>query len=176
MALIRLDDQTVPVEGPAAEHRPIPCHRCGVCCERWQPLLSAADAARLAGFLGMAVGRFLGEYTGSYPFDDEQRLLRQSEGRCVFLRFAAEGGAVRAACAVHPARPRVCRDWAAGLDRKECVQGLTRFSTDGTVALNVLYPQPDDRWRFRAALAGWPCAAGPAGSGTEAGTDADGRA
>ena len=132
---------------PAA--REIPCHRCGVCCERWQPLLTAADAARLAAHLGLTLGAFHTAYTSPYPFDDEQRLLRQEDGRCVFLRSEADG---RAACAVHPARPQVCHDWSAGLDKQECVQGLERFADPaGLIQLEDLYPGPADRAAFARA-------------------------
>ena len=128
----------------------IPCHRCGVCCERWQPLLTPADATRLAAHLGLAIDAFHHAYTSPYPFDDEQRLLRQEDGRCVFLRYEADG---RSACAVHPARPQVCRDWSAGLDKKECVQGLERFADPaGLIQLQDLYPGPADHAAFvRAA-------------------------
>lgn len=135
---------------PASEAAPIPCHRCGVCCERWQPLLSPADAERLAGHLGMALERFLRAYTSSYPFDDERWLLRREGAGCVFLRYEDRGDR-RASCAVHAARPDVCRGWAAGLDKKECVQGLERFAdAAGVVALDVLYPSDTDRKEFEA--------------------------
>ncbi len=133
-------------EGGAA----VPCHRCGLCCERWQPLLTLEDAARLAGHLGLASGAFLEVYTEPYPFDDEQRLLRREGGRCVFLRYEADG---RATCAVHPARPQVCRDWAAGLDKQECVRGLARFAApDGLIRIDDLYPGPEDRAAFTRAV------------------------
>lgn len=129
---------------------PAPCHRCGVCCERWQPLLTPADAARLAAHLGLTPADFHRRFTAPYPFDDEQRLLQQEDGHCVFLRWA-EG---RAACAVHTARPGVCRAWAAGLDKKECVQGLARFAgADGLIQIGDLYPDADDRAEFLRAVA-----------------------
>ena len=141
--------------------REIPCHRCGVCCERWQPLLTPADAARLATHLGLSLDAFHIAYTSPYPFNDEQRLLRQEESHCVFLRYEADG---RSACAVHAARPQVCREWSAGLDKKECVQGLKRFTDPaGLIQLQDLYPGPADRAAFvRAARSSHATASIPA--------------
>jgi uncharacterized protein len=135
---------------PAAEPTPIPCHRCGVCCERWQPLLTPVDAERLAGHLAMTLEQFLREYTSAYPFDDEQWLLRREGAGCVFLRYE-DSGVRRASCAVHAARPDVCRGWAAGLDKKECVRGIERFANAaGVVALDVLYPSEAERTEFES--------------------------
>lgn len=128
--------------------RAIPCHRCGICCERWQPLLTLEDAQRLAAHLGLAVADFHETYTTYYPFDDEQRLLRQEASRCVFLSYE-QGG--RAACTVHHARPEVCRAWQAGLEKKECNAGLERLAATGLIALDELYPEPEDRHAFARA-------------------------
>lgn len=217
-AVIRLHDETGTLlleqetsagmaGGPA-----LPCFRCGICCERWQPLLTAADAGQLAAALGLDLPAFHAAYTSPYPFSDEERLLRRgADGACIFLRWEGEphppapshagreqdvrgresfppsesegeqaqgscsapsfphdlstakgdpadqralGGEVRrAGCAVHAARPAVCREWAAGLDKKECLQGLARFSSDGvSVALPVLYPLAAERAAAAAAL------------------------
>jgi Fe-S-cluster containining protein len=145
-------------DGWTAGGRAIPCHRCGVCCERWQPLLTRADAARLAAHLRLAPDTFRDTYTVPYPFDDERRLLRQEAGRCVFLRYEERSGVRRASCAIHPARPDVCREWAAGLDKKECVQGLERFAdAAGLIQITDLYPEPENR----AAFVCGPGRAGP---------------
>ena len=127
---------------------PVPCHRCGVCCERWQPLLSHADSSRLAVHLDLTPASFTERYTSAYPFDDEVRLLDQTDGHCVFLRY--EGG--RSACAVHDVRPEICREWTAGLDKKECVQGLARFADGASlVQLGDLYPDREEAAAFMRA-------------------------
>lgn len=131
--------------GPA-----IPCHRCGLCCERWQPLLTRADRERLAAHLGLSVATFEVAYTQPYPLDDERRLLRQENGRCVFLRYEGQ----HTTCTVHPARPQACRDWQPGLSRKECVEGLARFAdAAGLIRLEDLYPDEADRQEALRALA-----------------------
>jgi Fe-S-cluster containining protein len=129
--------------------RQVPCHRCGVCCERWQPLLTTKDADRLAARLGLATAEFHETYTSSYPFDDEQRLLRQDGGRCVFLTYDQDS---RATCTVHDARPAVCREWSAGLEKKECRSGLERFAQTGLIRLEDLYPDPADRQDFARSV------------------------
>lgn len=158
----------------------IPCYRCGVCCERWQPLLTPADAAGLAAYLGATVEVFHAEFTTPYPFDDERRLLRQEENRCIFLRYQRTAVAERlgdvppaarpgeetalhrplpaferswSGCAVHDARPAVCREWAAGLAKKECVDGLTRYADDrGRIPIGRLYPDAAGRAAFLATI------------------------
>jgi Fe-S-cluster containining protein len=130
----------------------IPCHRCGVCCERWQPLVSAAEVARLAGYLGITPERFQSEYTTSYPFDDETHLLQRSGRGCIFLRYDEDG---RSACTVHPARPDACRDWTASLERRECRDGLARFgAANDLVPLVEVYPLAEERTTFTRVVRG----------------------
>src|SRR5207237_9457141 len=71
----------------------IPCFRCGVCCRRWQPLLSRLEAGRLASFLGLATAELLDRYTRPYPLDDDAFMLNERDGGCVFLRFDPAGRA-----------------------------------------------------------------------------------
>ncbi len=140
---------------------PLPCFRCGICCERWQPLLSDEDVARLAAWLRVTPAGFHERYTLPYPLSDE-RLLRQEQGACVFLRYDDSGPVRRSACAVHPVRPAVCRAWDAGLDKRACVQGLDRFAAaDGCMALPVLYPDPAEQGAFLAAARAHGDAAAP---------------
>jgi Fe-S-cluster containining protein len=136
--------------GRFVEASAIPCHQCGVCCERWQPLVGAAELERLAGFLGMSAESVRERYTETYPFDDSVSLIRQQEGACVFLRREASG---RSLCSVHPARPEVCRSWTASLDRRECVDGLSRFASASTlVPIADIYGWEPDRDVFAAVV------------------------
>jgi hypothetical protein len=46
----------------------------------------------------------------------------------------------------------VCREWAAGLDKRECRAGLERLAPSGVIALEDLYPEQHDQEAFvRAA-------------------------
>lgn len=131
--------------GPA-----IPCHRCGICCERWQPLLTRAESERLAAYLGLSPAAFEAAYTQPYPLDDERRLLRRVDGHCVFLRYEER----RTTCTVHPARPQACRDWQPGLSRTECLEGLARFAgPGGLIRLEDLYPDAAERAEALRVLA-----------------------
>jgi Fe-S-cluster containining protein len=109
------------LEDPDCETLEIPCFRCGVCCERWQPLIDMNTARRIAGWLGKPLPQFIDEHTDMYPLHDEQRLIRRTEtGACSFLQRDAHG---KTGCRIHPVRPDACRDWQAGLEKKECKQG-----------------------------------------------------
>jgi len=129
------------VEGSA-----IPCHRCGVCCERWQAMVDGGEIARIADVLGVTASEMRDTATEPYPFDDGVRLLRHQGGGCIFLRRDPDGAS---RCAVHAVRPAVCRDWVASLDRRECIDGLARFQGDGDIVLlSAVYPAEQDRIRF----------------------------
>jgi hypothetical protein len=127
--------------GRFTDDEAVPCYRCGVCCERWQPLVGPAEAARLAAQLDLALPDFLARYARPYPFAEETYQLRERpEGGCVFLTNDYAG---RSGCAVHEARPQACRDWDASLLRRECRDGLQRLPADGFAAV-TLYDDPDD--------------------------------
>lgn len=126
----------------------IPCFRCGVCCERWQPLIGPLESARLATHLGLPLAGFLTDHARPYPFEEETYQLRERpQGGCIFLE-TIEG---RSGCRVHEARPQACRDWDASLLRGECRDGLNRASGDGFAPI-ALYDDPADAARFVAAL------------------------
>lgn len=138
--------------GRFVEASVIPCHRCGVCCERWQPLVSGAEIERLAAFLGVGEAFLLERFTESYPLDDAVRLIRRQGGVCTFLRYDPDG---RSSCSVHPARPEVCRSWTASLDRRECVEGLGRFGGSAElIPIHAVYSEQVERDRFAATVRG----------------------
>lgn len=138
--------------GQFVERTAIPCHRCGVCCERWQPPVTAAEEQRLAAFLDLAPEQVHADYTVAYPFDPDIRLLRREGRGCVFLRYDADG---RTSCAVHPARPDVCREWTSSLSRKECIDGFRRYGADGElVPVATVYPEADERAAFTRVTRG----------------------
>jgi Fe-S-cluster containining protein len=132
--------------GRFIEKSAIPCHQCGVCCERWQPLVTNAEIERLAEFIRIDAESLRQTYTVEYPFDDSVRLLRSVDGACIFLRRQPSG---RSLCAVYPARPDVCRSWTASLDRRECVDGLGRFDAASMlVPITMVYDAKADRDAF----------------------------
>jgi Fe-S-cluster containining protein len=136
--------------GRFTQDEAIPCFRCGVCCRRWQPLLTRPEAERLAEHLGLGLEEFLSGYTRPYPLEEEAYLLNQRDGGCIFLRVEGDG---RTLCGVHEARPQACRDWDASLLRKECLDGLAELSGIGGLVLPLtLYDDPEDAERLRRQL------------------------
>lgn len=128
--------------GRFTDDESIPCFCCGECCRRWQPLVSSDEAERLAAFLGLAMREFLEKYTRPYPLDDEQFMLLERGGGCVFLQQDARE---RWLCSVHPARPQPCRDWDASLLRSECLQGMRVSRTSEELLIPLpLYDDPRD--------------------------------
>lgn len=84
------------------------CRRCGTCC-RWPGavLLTAADAAVAAEFLGIGVGEFVAAYTVLARNRAQLALQEAPDGACVFL-------AADRRCRIYAARPRQCRDFPNG--------------------------------------------------------------
>ena len=131
---------------------PIPCFQCGVCCIKWQPLLDPVEIRRLAGDLGLSPRTFRRRYIRPYPVRRGWGVLKTGTMGCTFLRF--DGG--RSFCSIYAVRPQVCRDWAAGLDKAACVQGLQRMGDSGLLLLGDLYPQFEDRAALTLAVSAGP--------------------
>ena len=106
--------------GEAGTSAPIPCFQCGVCCERWQPLLDPIELGRVAAGLGMTVRTFNRRYTRPYPVRRGYRqFLTNEQGGCIFLEDRS--------CSIYEHRPEICREWQAGLDKRECLEGMRRM-------------------------------------------------
>lgn len=138
---------------PTMEHadptgHEVPCYRCGVCCVKWQPLLGPAEIRRLAGDLGISVRTFKRRYTRPYPIRRGWHQVVRGPVGCVFLDMT-DGSAT---CSIHAIRPQVCRDWQAGLDRRECLQGLREFPGPPLITLERLLADATDRRHFVAAV------------------------
>src|SRR5262245_14741477 len=122
-------------DGRAAT-RPIPCFQCGVCCMKWQPLLSPAEIRRLASDLGLTVRIFKRRHIRPYPLRRGWGMLTTgATGGCTFLAFEAG----RSFCTIYEHRPAVCREWGAGLDKRECVTGLARMGDGALLTLDQLF-------------------------------------
>jgi Fe-S-cluster containining protein len=129
----------------------IPCFRCGVCCERWSPLVDRGEAARIAGALGLPIDEFLSEYSDVYPLQEDTHILRHTERGCVFLRYEDDG---LATCSIHDVRPEACRAFEASLERRECRDGLGRTGGSALITLEELYGDTGSRREFVAGLGG----------------------
>jgi len=131
----------------------IACFRCGVCCERWSPLVGREEAARMAGALGLAIADFLSQYADVYPLRDDTHILRHTGAGCVFLRYE-DGGL--ATCSIHDVRPEACRAFEPALERRECRDGLARMGDGALITLEQLYSEGDARSRLTAAVRAEP--------------------
>ena len=108
----------------APERIEIPCFRCGVCCMKYSPRVSAAEAEHIADTLGISLEDFLERYVDDSWFEPGFYLLDTQDGACIFLAETEDSRIT--SCLIHPVRPEVCREWQPGLERKECLEGLQK--------------------------------------------------
>ncbi len=138
------EDDIVATEGVS-----IPCFRCGICCTCYQAPLIPEDIESIACALGISESEFISGYAVRVP-TKEGYLLRSAGEGCVFLARDEEG---KAGCAIHPWRPKACRDWEPGLSRPACLEGLARLKSEGRLGqLDVLFPADDERQAFYLSL------------------------
>lgn len=145
------DQRTLVTPDGAASVQPIPCFQCGVCCMKWQPLLSPAEIRQLATNLGLNVRTFRRRHIRPFPLRRGWGMLTTGpSGGCTFLAF--EQG--RSYCTIYAHRPQICRDWGAGLDKRECITGLQQMGGGGVLTLEELYVTDEDRKGLREAVRG----------------------
>ncbi|MBN1191635.1 MAG: YkgJ family cysteine cluster protein [Dehalococcoidales bacterium] len=98
------------------------CFRCGLCCKKYQPLLSPEEAGFIAGKLGISRQYFNELYSDPrWPFDNSL-LIRHNNGACPFLQENSAGNEYN--CLIHDFKPSCCREWESRIDRNECKEGL----------------------------------------------------
>ena len=99
------------------------CFRCGECCTRYQVLMDEFEIEQVAGYLGVSIEKLKADYTDPrWPVPGKFLLRQRDNGGCIFLVRQGK----EAACSIHVAKPRACRDWTPALSRKECSLGLAR--------------------------------------------------
>jgi len=126
----------------------IPCFRCGVCCTRRRPQVSREEVGEIAARLGLAEEEFIARYLEPDEEAPEFFVVRSGEQGCPFLRREGEHFAL---CSIHEFKPRACRSWAAGLFRRECLEGLSRWR-EALLTPEKLYPNSQDREEFYRKL------------------------
>jgi len=137
-------------DGALSAGTAIPCFRCGLCCTRYQPPLTAGEAEAIADALGMRLDLFLERYVDDSWYEPGRFLLDTDSNACVFLEPASEGR--MASCRIHPLRPQACRDWQAGLHQKECLEGLNRDWGLAASPSGKLLGREQDLRKFRAFI------------------------
>lgn len=91
---------------------------------KYSPKATAAEAELIGDSLGVSLETFLERYVDDSWFEPGFYLLDTQDGACIFLD-ETEDSRIKS-CRIHSIRPRVCREWQPGLDRKECLEGLQK--------------------------------------------------
>ena len=107
-----------------AEAFDLPCIRCGVCCTVYQVRISPAEARHIAASMQADYWDWVGQYCDPRWHDTRSHLIRHDAGGCVFLNRVTEEVAL---CRIYAVRPLSCRDWAAGVFKPACQEGLKRY-------------------------------------------------
>lgn len=102
-----------------------PCFCCGVCCTDYQPHLELTESKNLADHLGISLQKFIDDYTDPRWPGTDTHLLRHRDGICLFLE--KKEGRANWLCRIHAFKPDACLQWAAGPEKKECREGLSRY-------------------------------------------------
>ncbi len=121
------------------------CLRCGTCCQKYQPRLSAGESARLAAALGISAEQFLERFTDHRWPGTQSFLLSQKDGACIFLTRSRG----QSLCGIHPIKPQCCRDWVPDILKPECQAGLEKRFRLTVDAQGRLQGQARDRAKFK---------------------------
>jgi Fe-S-cluster containining protein len=105
----------------------ISCLRCGVCCRKYQPRLTADEITQLALQFGVSFPEFINQFTDHRWPGTQSFLLRQQNDACLFLEAPVKNRA--SMCHIQTFKPSCCRSWNADLNKPECQEGLkNRFN------------------------------------------------
>jgi len=100
----------------------IPCFRCGICCQRYQPYLDLEEVKLISSKLGITPEEFLEQYADARWPSSRSFLIRHNEQGCIFLTTGREK--YEKLCLIHSFKPACCSAWQAGLQKPECRDGL----------------------------------------------------
>ena len=109
----------------ARQNADFPCFCCGTCCNDYQPHLDTTESKMIADHLGISLQKFLDDYTDPRWPGTDTHLLLHKDGMCLFLE--QKEGKAKWLCRIHTFKPAACREWTAGLYKKECRKGLNRY-------------------------------------------------
>ena len=145
--------EELPVGEGVPKREGIPCFRCGVCCMKYSPKVTAAEAEHIAESLGVSLETFLERYVDDSWFEPGFYLLDTQDSACIFLAETEDKRIY--SCRVHSLRPQVCREWQPGLDRKECLEGLQKCWGLTVDSLEKLQGPEKKVQEFRSVFKSW---------------------
>jgi Fe-S-cluster containining protein len=99
-----------------------PCSRCGVCCSKYQVLLTKVEEQQIADGLSIRVDEFLDRYTDHRWGGTESFLLRHQDGACIFLSHVESSRVTN--CSIYGFKPSDCKAYSPDPCKPECQQGL----------------------------------------------------
>jgi len=133
--------------GGTRESATLPCFQCGVCCSVYQVRIDTAEARAIAEQMGMELFEWAGLYCDPRWRGTQSHLIRHDRGACVFLERSR--GSKVALCGIYDVRPSSCRNWASGVDKPECREGLRRHWRIGVSPEGQLDGTPKALAKFR---------------------------
>jgi hypothetical protein len=118
--------KAIAIKGKGARKKaiPFPCLRCGVCCSKYQALLSGTEVQQVADGLLISQDEFVDRYTDHRWGGTKSFLLRHQDGACIFL--LREENSEITSCSIDPFKPSDCRAWIPDPGRPECQHGLRK--------------------------------------------------
>jgi len=104
---------------------PVLCFRCGECCAKYQVLLNFDEAQCIASEFGISFEVFVDKYIDHRWNSADSLLVDQRDGLCVFLERNKITS--KTTCIIQRVKPVICRQWTAGVSRRECREGLAKY-------------------------------------------------
>lgn len=92
---------------------------------RFSVRLTLEEAKGIAEKLGLTLDGFRENYTEPAWPGVESLLVVHRNGECIFLELLQDGKLTR--CKIQSFKPECCRDWKAGINQRECQDGLERY-------------------------------------------------
>ena len=98
------------------------CIRCGICCTRYQAIVSLDEVQQIASYLGISMNEWVKLYSEPRWHSHKNYLILHVNAACIFLKYAGK----ISYCDVQPVKPSCCYDWIPCPENKECREGLRK--------------------------------------------------
>ncbi len=101
---------------------PMECIRCGICCTRYQAIVSLDDIQKIASYLGISIDEWVKQYSEPRWHSHKNYLIRHVNSACIFLGYVEK----MSYCDIQSVKPSCCYDWISCLENKECREGVRK--------------------------------------------------